>query len=310
MVAMSDRGRARRALAHAALLLAALLFGGTFVVVKDAVRVLPPHAFVAWRFLLGSAALLGLGLLPGLPGGGLPRSRRLWRDGLVAGSLLFGGYALQTVGLTSTSASHSALITGLYVVLTPLLAAAVARRRPSGPATLGTTVAFAGLALLAWPADLRFGGGDLLTVGCAVLFAGHVVALAHSSSSHPTVPFTAVQLLVVAALAFAFSAALEGLPRPDERSVVPLVLTGLGATAGAFLLQVWSQAVVGPARAVVLLSLETVFGAIFGAWILAERLEPRGWIGAALILAGIQVVLFLTRADEDLPAAEATTPAH
>ena len=153
---MSLPPRTRIALAHAALLAASLLFGATFVVVKDAVVRLPPHAFLGWRFLLGALALLLLGLVPGLPGGGLPSGRALWRDGLFAGLLLFVGYALQTVGLVHTSASHSAMITGLYVVLTPLLAALVGRRFPRLVVVAGTAVAFGGLVLLAAPRDLRF----------------------------------------------------------------------------------------------------------------------------------------------------------
>ena len=111
----------RPRVAYLALAFAALLFGSTFVVVKEAVTDLPPLGFVGWRFLLGAAAMLLLGI---------PRGRALWRDGLVAGLLLFAGYATQTVGLAHTTASNSGLITGLYVVFTPLLAAVVARRVP------------------------------------------------------------------------------------------------------------------------------------------------------------------------------------
>lgn len=307
---MPSAPRLRVALAHAALLLAALLFGATFVIVKGALERLPPHAFVGWRFLLGAAALLLVGLLPRLPGGGLPRGRALWRDGLLAGGFLWLGYALQTVGLLTTSASHSALITGLYVVLTPLAAAAVARRRPRASVLGGTLLAFAGLALLAAPSDLGFVLGDLLTLGCAVAFAGHVVVLAHASRSHPVVPFTAVQLIVVALGSLALSWPLEGLPLPGREVLGALLATGLAASAGAFLLQVWSQTVVGPARAVLLLSLETVFGALAGWWFLSERLGLAGLAGAGLILAGIRLVLAVTTHDEDLPEAEATTPAH
>ena len=307
---MPPTARPRVALAHAALLLTALLFGATFVLVKEAVASLPPHAFLGWRFLLGSAALVLVGFVPRLPGGGLPRGRRLWRDGLAAGAFLWLGYALQTVGLVTTSASHSALITGLYVVFTPLAAAAVARRAPRPVVVLGTLVAFGGLGLLAAPRDLHFVIGDLLTLGCAVAFAGHVVVLAHASRSHPVLPFTAVQLIVVCAGSFGLSLILEGLPLPSRAVLPALLMTGLAASAGAFLLQVWSQTVVGPARAVLLLSLETVFGALAGWWFLGDHLGLAGLAGAALMLVGIQLVLLVTTHDEDLPEAEATTPAH
>jgi drug/metabolite transporter (DMT)-like permease len=298
------------ALAHAALFLAALLYGATFVFVKEAMEESPPHAFLGWRFLLGTVALLALGLCPGLPERGLPRGRKLWWDGLVAGLLLFAGYALQTVGLVYTSASHSALITGLYVVVTPLMAAALARRRARRPVMAGAMVTFAGLALLAAPADLSFGKGDLLTVGCAVFFAAHVIALARASSSHPAIPYTVVQLLVVTVLSFAVALVTEELTLPGASLLPALLITGLGASAAAFLAQVWAQSAVGPSRTVMILSLETVFGALLGWWLLGERLGTSGLIGAALILVGIQIVLLLTSHDEDLPAAEARTPAH
>ena len=107
-----------RARAIAALVIAALLFGLTFVVVKAAVEEVRPLAFVGWRFLIGGAALTLLAV---------PTSKGVWRDGFLAGLWMFAGFALQTGGLTLTGASNSALLTGLYPVFTPLLAAAVRR---------------------------------------------------------------------------------------------------------------------------------------------------------------------------------------
>ena len=272
----------RPPVAYVALALAALLFGATFVVIKEAVAVLPPLSFVGWRFLIGAIALLVLGL---------PRGRSIWRDGLAAGVLLFVGYALQTAGLVETSASNSGLITGLYVVFTPLLAAAVARHGVGVPTILGTVVAFAGLALLTIGEGVSLATGDLLTVGCAVAFAGHIVVLARVAFRHPVIPFTAVQLLVTALLALTGSALTEGFPLPTGEVLPALLMTGLIVSGGAFLLQVWSQTVIGPARTAIILSLEPAFAAAFAAWLLAERLDPRGWIGAALILVGIYLVL-------------------
>ena len=95
------------------------------------------------------------------------------------------------------------------------------------------------------------------------------------------------------------------------REVVPaLLITGLVVSGGAFLLQVWSQTVIGPSRTAIILALEPAFAAAFAAWILAERLDTRGWIGAGLILAGIYLVLANTGDRDSLPAAEAVTPAH
>jgi drug/metabolite transporter (DMT)-like permease len=289
----------RTRLAYLALGVAALLFGSTFVIIKEAVATLPPLAFVGWRFLLGAAVLAAIS-----PPGG----RALWRDGLIAGSWLFAGYALQTVGLAHTSASNSGLITGLYVVLTPLVAAVVARRFPGLLISIGALLAFGGLALLTLNDGLRLQYGDLLTVGCALSYAAHIVYLSRVATRHRVVAFTAVQLLVTSAGGLAASALLEGLPLPPASTWPALLITGLAVSAGAFLLQVWSQTVIGPARTAIILALEPAIAAAVAALALGERLTGRGWVGATLILAGIYVAL--AGGQEPLPAAEALTPAH
>lgn len=289
----------RPRVAYLALAFAALLFGSTFVIIKEAIATLPPLAFVGWRFLLGGAVLAAIGL---------PRGRAVWRDGSIAGALLFAGYALQTVGLAHTSASNSGLITGLYVVLTPLLAAAVARRAPGLLVSAGALLAFAGLALLTLKDGFSVQQGDLLTVGCAVSYAAHIVYLSRVANRHRVVSFTAVQLLVTAAGGLAGSALFEGLMLPPRDSWPALLMTGLAVSAGAFLLQVWAQTVIGPSRTAIILALEPAIAAAVAAITLGERLTARGWAGAAMILAGIYVAL--AGEDEPLPAAEALTPAH
>lgn len=270
-----------------ALTVAAFLFGSTFVVIKDAVAEFPPINFVAWRFLLGGFALAILSI---------PRGRQLWRDATVTGLLLFLGYAAQTVGLTTTSASNSALITGLFVIVTPLLAAALAKRSPGGWVVVGAVVAFMGVVLLTANEGLRLRSGDLLTLLCAGAFAGHIVALARFAPRHPVIPFTAAQVLVTAALAFPAAALLEGARVPTSREVPALLLTALGVSAGAFLLQIWAQTVIGPARTGILLTLEPAFGVATAAVVLGERLTSTGWLGAALIVAAIYLVV--TRGEE------------
>lgn len=291
----SDRSRA-----ILALIAASFLFGATFVVIKSALEDTPPFTFVAWRFLLGAGVLAVFAL---------PKGRRLWRHGLIAGTALFSGYAFQTVGLTETSASNSALITGLYVVLTPLLATLMARRAP-GPWSAGAAASsFAGLILLTGADDLRLGAGDLYTLGAAVSFALHIVVLSRVARLHPVVPFTTVQLTVTSGLAFAASWLIEGPSIPDGPAWGALLLTGLGASAGCFILQIWAQTVVGPTTAAVVLAAEPAF-AVATAWVvLEERLDPAGWTGAALIMAAILIVITRQR-DHAWVEAEAVTPAH
>lgn len=279
---------------------AAFGFGITFVVIKEAVSTFPPLTFVGWRFLVGAAVLAVLAP---------PRSRRLWRDGAIAGTLLFAGYALQTTGLTLTGASNSALITGLYVIFTPLLAAAYLRRPPSPWVVVGSALAFVGLALLTVEGPLAFNLGDLATVGCAVAFAAHIVALARLAPRHPVIPFTTAQLAVTGGLGLAFSAPLEGLPLPDAQVWPALIITGVVISAGAFLAQVWAQTQVGPSRTAIVLALEPAFGVAGAAVVLGERLDFAGWSGAALIVFAIYLVIAATR-DGPLVEAEAITAAR
>ncbi|MEN8233547.1 MAG: DMT family transporter [Actinomycetota bacterium] len=281
---------------------AAFLFGATFVVIKEAVEVLPPLAFVGWRFLLGAAALFIFAR---------PRGTQVWIDGTAAGVLLWAGYVTQTMGLAGTSASNSGLITGLYVVFTPLLAATVRRQRPAIATVGGATLSVVGLGLLTITAGFHLNSGDVLTVVCAVAFAAHIVLLSYLAPRHAVVPFTAVQLLVVAVLSLLASAIFEGFPLPSVSVLPALIGTGVVVSGGAFMMQVAAQRVLGPSRTAIILSAEPVFAAATAAIVLGERLSARGWLGAALIMIGVYVVLALSPPEQaDLVAAEAVSEAH
>lgn len=284
-----------------ALIAAAFLFGATFVVVKSALNSIEPLSFIAWRFAIGAVVLALLAI---------PRGKRLWLDGSLAGLALFSGYALQTLGLEHTTAANSALITGLYVVITPFLAGLFARRVPSPSVTGAAAAAFAGVVLLTGLDGLSLETGDLLTLGCAFAFAAHIVALARFAHHHPVVPFTTVQIAVTAVLSTILAWFFESGPGIPDRSVwAAIALTALGVTVGAYLLQIWSQTAVGAGTTAVLLSAEPVFG-VATAWIvLEERLSVQGWVGAGLIVVAIYVVITRQR-DEASRAAEAVTPAH
>src|SRR4029077_18683951 len=162
--AEQDGALRERFAAGAALVGAALLYGVTFPLVHDALADITPFAYLLGRFGIATLVLLPVALPTlGRPG---PERRMLVRAGLTAGVILFGGYATQTVGLQYTSPSTSAFITGLYVVITPVIESAISRRVPRPPVLAGIVIATAGLYLLTG-ADVHLGRGRLLTAPCA-----------------------------------------------------------------------------------------------------------------------------------------------
>ncbi|MGH9153291.1 MAG: DMT family transporter, partial [Acidimicrobiales bacterium] len=253
-----------------------------FVVVRDAVAEAGVVPFLAVRFLVGAAVLAPFALRrrPAAPGAGVGRA------GAVCGLVLLAGYLLQTVGLQYTTAPVSAFVTYLLVVIVPLISALVLHRRPR-PATLaGVAVAAAGLVLLTGE-GAGAGRGELLTLGCAVAFAVHIVLLAELAPRFDTSALTAVQLLVVGAVCLVPGAFLGGYGFP-ARVWAAALFTGAAVSALAFALQVWGQRRVGPTRTSLLLMLEPVVAAALG-HATGERLGARGVAGGLVILAGIVV---------------------
>jgi drug/metabolite transporter (DMT)-like permease len=209
--------------------------------------------------------------------------------GVVAGIALFAGYGFQTVGLQYTTASNAGFITGLAVVLTPLLAAVVLRERPRlGPA-LGAALAFAGLALLSLQ-HLEVRRGDALVLGCAVAFAAHILLLGRSAPRYSSYQLAVVQLTTVGVLALGWSAVTGDLVAPVGAQVwVALAVTAVLASAAGFLIQTRAQREVSPTETAVILTMEPVFAGLFGFLLAGERLQARGWAGACCILAGMLV---------------------
>jgi drug/metabolite transporter (DMT)-like permease len=257
------------------------IWGSTFVVVKDAVEVMPVTDFLTWRF--GLAALVMLVLRPRSVAALGPSGRRA---GAVVGVALGVGYLLQTLGLQHTSAAVSGFITGMFVVLTPLGAALLLRSRVPGSAWAAVLLATIGLALLSLH-GLSVGYGELLTLGCAAAFALHIVGLGRWASSYDPFGLAVVQLATTAVLC-ALVAVPGGLVVPSRASVwIALAITSLGATALAFVVQTWAQAHLAPTRAAVIMTMEPVFSGVFAVLVAGEVLGLRTLLGAALVLGAM-----------------------
>jgi drug/metabolite transporter (DMT)-like permease len=267
-----------------ALLAVTAVWGSTFVLVRDAVAGIPPFAFIAYRFLAAAALLAVLRPVA------LARPRPgLLAAGVVTGLALFAGYGFQTVGLQYTTASNAGFITGLSVVLTPLLAALVLAESPGRWPALGAVLAVCGLALLSLQ-RLEVRRGDALVLGCAVAFAAHILLLGRNAPRHPTYALAVVQLATAGLLALAWAGLAGDLAAPASGSVwLALAITAVAASAGAFLIQTRAQREVSPTRTAVILTMEPVFAGLFGFLLAGERLSGRGWLGAACILAGMLV---------------------
>jgi drug/metabolite transporter (DMT)-like permease len=295
----------RRVLPRLALLGATLVWGTSFVVVQRALADVPVLHLLAFRFTI--ATLL---LLPLARGG--PWTRTLKRDGGVIGLVLFAGFALQTSGLLWTTPSRSAFLTGLSVVLVPVLGLAWGRPLRARPLA-GSLVAAAGLYVLYRPAAgaaLALGRGDLLTLACAVVFAAYVLLVERAVRRNPVMPLAVLQFAVVAALALPSLA----LAPPTAREVTgyPLfavLLMGVLATAAAFAGQLYAQRHLSAVEAGVILTLEPVLAAATSVLAGVERWTFALTLGGALVLAAMLLVeLGGGAADAHPPASGAGLP--
>jgi drug/metabolite transporter (DMT)-like permease len=218
----------------------------------------------------------------------------LVRAGLIAGVLMFGGYATQTVGLQYTSPSTSAFVTGLYVVITPVIESVIIRRLPRPPVIAGILIATVGLYLLTG-ANVSLGKGELFTLACAVLFAFHIVYLGAYVNVLPTLPFTAMQTAAVALLALP-AAAVQGVGTVTATAVFAVVFTGVMCSVVALPLQLFGQRRINASRAALVLLAEPVFAGIAG-YVDGERLGALRVTGAVVILVGIAVSELWPRRD-------------
>lgn len=258
------------------LILVTFLWGTSFVLVKEALQLASPLVFLTLRFALGALVLAGS--LRGL-------TRAELRAGLVLGVLFWGGFVFQTVGLTYTTPSRSAFITGLSSPLTPLVVLAVSRSAPRWATVAGLALATGGMYLLTAPdgAD-GINPGDLLTLGCAVLFAGQITAAAHYTRRFDVGKLIGVELGATALLSAAAMPLLETPRLTVNATLVGLILILALTGVWSFALQLRAQRVVTASHAALIFLLEPVFAALTSFLVLGERLTPVQWAGGALIL--------------------------
>ena len=278
--------------ADLALSMVALIWGSTFVIVKHALHDISTIYFLALRFTLASACML-LIFAPVLLRAKARAVIRGLGGGAVAGIFLWLGYVLQTFGLKYTTAGNSGFLTGSYIVLVPLLSAAVYRHWPQRREAAGIVIATAGMAALTVPSiDRAFAinKGDLLTLGCALAFAIHLLVLGYYSQREL---FQAVALGQIASTAALSSMALL-VESPHvlwtSGVVFAVLVTAVFATALAFALQTWGQKYTTATRTALIFALEPVFALVTAVLAGHEALTTSALTGGALILTGILAV--------------------
>jgi drug/metabolite transporter (DMT)-like permease len=300
----------------ALLMLTATIWGFAFVAQRVGMDYVGPFTFNGVRFALGSLSLIPLVLLkrrqPSAPAALVPPAGRktvLW-GGALAGVALFMGASLQQVGLVYTTAGNAGFITGLYVVIVPLLGL-FWKQRPDLGTWVGAVLAAVGLYLLSVTAAFRIAYGDLLVLVGAFFWALHVLIIGWLSPRIESVLLACIQFAVCSALSLITAAALETTtPAAVMAAALPILYGGLLSVGVAYTLQVVAQRDARPAHAAIILSLESVFAALGGWLLLGEVLSGRALLGCSLMLAGmllsqLHAFVFRRKRYAALPAAGA-----
>jgi drug/metabolite transporter (DMT)-like permease len=280
--AAGDQARARLALVAVT-----TVWGSTFVVVHSALDSISPFVLVTTRFALAAATLLALRAAP------VAAAARATAEALPLALAMLAGFALQTIGLQSTTPARSAFVTALSVLLVPLLELGRDRRPPRRPLLLAVALAGLGIWLLFRPVGLEWRRGDTWTAGGALAFAYCVVELGRISRRHAATALVVAQSWLVAAFALPLALLAER-PRLElgPGSLAALLYLSVVCTALNFVWMTWAQARVSPTEAAVIYALEPVFAATFSTALGREAAVGRlltggGFIVVAVLLSGL-----------------------
>lgn len=274
----------QRIKADFSLLMVALIWGLTFATVKNAVADMDPFTFIAIRFAI-AFVFMSLFCWKKL----LKLRGRDWFPGILVGLFLFCGYSFQTIGLKYTTASNAGFITGLSVVMVPIIASITVRQMPSLLVIGGAGLAGIGIGLLCLNEGYTYNYGDVLVLVCAISFALHIILVGRYASQTDATVLATLQIGVVAVLSALAAFVFESqVPIQFTRDVwIGLLTTAIPATSMAFFVQTYMQQFTTPMHTAIILATEPVFSGIFGYLLLGEVLGSRGLLGAALVLVGM-----------------------
>jgi drug/metabolite transporter (DMT)-like permease len=257
------------------------VWGWTFVVVQDAIALYGVIPFLAIRFVLAGAALSPI------------YATKLTRRSLIVGGgigvVLAAGYLFQTTGLLFTTPTNSGLITGLFVVFAPLADRLLFGANVSRQVVVAVALSLLGMVLLAGGGPEGANWGDLLTLLCAAALGLHIALLSRYAASHDAGALTLAQILSIALLFLIVWPFFGPVDMPAPEVWVALLVTGLLASAGAFLVQTTVQQHIPAARTAIILTMEPVFAALFGYWLAGDRLVAVQILGALMILSALVI---------------------
>ena len=279
-----------------AMLAVAITWGAAFVLMKDAIQDQPFYDFLATRFTLAVLVMIAF----------RPRVLKAidaptLKHGVILGTLLAGGYITQTIGLELTTAAITGFITGLYVVLTPLIGWLMFGNKINKQLVIGIALAFIALGFLTLN-GFAIDVNQLWVVLCAILFAGHIVGLSVWSPGKDVYALTLVQLALVAIYSWAGALMDGSYDAPvNGDGWFAIVFTAVFSTAVAFLVQTWAQSIMDPSRVAIFLTTEVLWTAVIAVLVGQEVLGLKTVLGGALMVAAMLVVEWPTKSSKDLP---------
>ncbi|MBW4828148.1 MAG: DMT family transporter [Clostridiaceae bacterium] len=280
---MEETNKRTGLFADLSLLLVAIIWGSTFVVVKNALEHVTPMYMIAIRFGISSILMILVFF---------KRFKKTkWSDvkaGFTIGIFLFVAYMAQTIGLQYTTAGKQAFITGTNVVMVPFLYWAINKTRPDKYEIISAFLCFLGIGFLTFERNLSMGLGDGLTLLCALFFASHIVSIGYFAEKHDPVLLTIYQFLLTAILSFISASIFEPkITGFTKEAIFPILYLAVFGTLVAYFIQNMAQKYTKSTHAAIILSMEAVFGSLFSVLILKEPFTLKFFIGCSAILISI-----------------------
>ncbi len=262
-----------------------IFWGSTFIIVKKSIEIMPTFAFLSLRFWLASLILTVI-FFPKLKN----INKYILKDGILLGIMLFLAYAFQTVALQYSKASVVGFLTGLNVVMVPIMSAVIIKKVPSIYSQIGVFLALIGVALMSLHGEFSISPGDSLAIICAFFVSVHILMTDKFSRKYDTYLLTTIEIIVLAILSTFTSMAKEPYLIPQHFSsylIVSLLITSVFATVYAFVIQTTMQQYTTPTKTALIFTMEPVMSVIFGYTLGGEILTLKGYIGSLTIFIGL-----------------------